>query len=1112
MYVDGLLAENHGRGNDVYEPVWGEPIGRRTTQLELQPYLGSAATGKKLIQELKRGTYLVYLDVWQRELTAVEDASIVEPALGVDTCTRVQTVWQIRALAVDKGAQCSDDWSKFGPWTKLIAPSAGRLTSWADAPPAPADPCAVAPLGGYRGTENRLYRVEVHDGGGPGAATIKWSRDNGAVATAITGPIANATTKPIITVQRLGRDDVLRFGANDWVELLDDAHELDQVPGIIGQVDSIDVSQNTVTLTAPLSGTIDVTRNPRMRRWDQTTGLTGGVIPITTFGTTIALENGVNVKLELADPAGVVHTGDWWVFAARAATASIEELQAAPPRGIRHHYARLAIVANGKVTDDCRVVFPGDCECDGDDCGCTVCVTPRSHADGDGPLTIQNAIDQVVKTGGRVCLTAGTYRLKQPLKIEGARALTLAGEGSRTMIVYEGDGLGIAVLDSLDVSLERFAIAVAHANAPTPQPVAQPNQTLPQLDEPILMHLPAAGTAPLGEQTVAIALVNTADCRVDRCFVVSGFAPGASGQISIAGSLGIGLGGWALRPRLVENVVFGDVAIGDLTVGRAGMATTFGYQHLGLDAGYFASVDLAISDNMLLGLSAGVDFGSLPASPSGKQAAAQRDAALGPMLHLGATRITDNLIVGPRVAGIAMLGTAGGATGKTSLQTGPSGEGQPTKRHSELHASQVTHTAASAAILVGDVLLGGLDRLEISGNVLDIAGVGIAVSPTNMRIEGNDISGTTATARVGSGGVLLTLGSALGSQARIAGNTIRDMAAFGITWSGAPGSIEIRDNRLTGISAYGIAGAFSTKLELASVCDNTIEAVIAAQGRTAYAIQVAGALVAEVRANTIDGVGTTAVPASRAGILVGGCQLTQITDNVLLHIGPASEHIGLVYGIAYGGRLETLDIHGNVVELGHSKEGGADVAVSVGAGGDPLAALKNTVAGANDHLVVLAEAAQRDNPSVLTPVFEPVGAVAEPGSFTNEKANSDPVPPGEGDVAVVDNVLRSTSPVPLVIIETQANVTFAQNRVARESTLTGTAAIVAVTPGATIISSNRVEVLPVADGPAAMALFVGASSSKQPAHCTVLGNISSRPIWLNDAPLANPWAPLNIVA
>src|SRR5262249_25268459 len=131
--------------------------------------------------------------------------------------------------------------------------------------------------------------------------------------------------------------------------------------------------------------------------------------------------------------------------------------------GIRHHYARLAIVHGGKVTDDCRVVFPGECECEGDDCGCTVCVTPASHADDEGPLTIQKAIDQVLRVGGRVCLAAGTYRLRRPLRIAAARGLTLSGEGMRTVISYVGDGLGILVENSVEVSLERFAIAVARS-------------------------------------------------------------------------------------------------------------------------------------------------------------------------------------------------------------------------------------------------------------------------------------------------------------------------------------------------------------------------------------------------------------------------------------------------------------------------------------------------------------------------------------------------------------------------------------------------------------------------------------------------------------------------
>jgi hypothetical protein len=45
-----------------------------------------------------------------------------------------------------------------------------------------------------------------------------------------------------------------------------------------------------------------------------------------------------------------------------------------------------------------------------------------------------------------------------------------------------------------------------------------------------------------------------------------------------------------------------------------------------------------------------------------------------------------------------------------------------------------------------------------------------------------------------------------------------------------------------------------------------------------------------------------------------------------------------------------------------------------------------------------------------------------------------------------------------------------------------------------------------------MQLAVGAPSGQQEAHCTVLGNISTRPIRVNGAALAAPWSALNIVA
>ena len=62
--------------------------------------------------------------------------------------------------------------------------------------PAPTDDCTIPAAGGYRGTENRLYRVEIHQGGALGAATFKWARHNASVGTAVTAIDTAATELP----------------------------------------------------------------------------------------------------------------------------------------------------------------------------------------------------------------------------------------------------------------------------------------------------------------------------------------------------------------------------------------------------------------------------------------------------------------------------------------------------------------------------------------------------------------------------------------------------------------------------------------------------------------------------------------------------------------------------------------------------------------------------------------------------------------------------------------------------------------------------------------------------------------------------------------------------
>src|SRR5438093_545155 len=115
-----------------------------------------------------------------------ETVDIVDPAVAVDTAARLQTVLRVRLLQDVGNITCSTKDEDVPGWLDLVRPSAGRLTTAAVGVPSADDPCTIAADGGYRGPENRLYRVEIHEPGPLGTATFKWSRDNASVATAVT--------------------------------------------------------------------------------------------------------------------------------------------------------------------------------------------------------------------------------------------------------------------------------------------------------------------------------------------------------------------------------------------------------------------------------------------------------------------------------------------------------------------------------------------------------------------------------------------------------------------------------------------------------------------------------------------------------------------------------------------------------------------------------------------------------------------------------------------------------------------------------------------------------------------------------------------------------------
>jgi Family of unknown function (DUF6519) len=173
------------------------------------------------------------------------------------------------------------------------------------------DPCELPPTGGYRGLENQLYRVEIHNPGQPGAgATFKWSRENASVGSRVASIISGTE----LELQSVGRDDVLRFNIGDRVEITDDIREFAQVRGEMRRITGIEETTRRIQLDSPLTDTTPGAPNLRVRRWDQkgkifrTSDQSGtpvvvqdldaagtGVIDVPADDTTkLILENGVN--------------------------------------------------------------------------------------------------------------------------------------------------------------------------------------------------------------------------------------------------------------------------------------------------------------------------------------------------------------------------------------------------------------------------------------------------------------------------------------------------------------------------------------------------------------------------------------------------------------------------------------------------------------------------------------------------------------------------------------------------------------------------------------------------------------------------------------------------
>jgi Family of unknown function (DUF6519) len=338
-YVNGTLCENDKACTYAqqwdYTPPADDPL--------LKALSGNTA----------RGSFGLYLDVWERHITWIEDDHIREKALnGPDTCTRAKVVWQVKAAAID-GDSCAEVLNG-------LARVLPRLDAQIDPSLQPKDPCTLAPDARYRGPENQLYRVEVHRGGDASKATFKWSRDNGSVAT----HWLNTEGSDLVVSSTRG------FSAGNWVELSDDIAELQGSPGTLVKVVKVTGDRLTVDITTGTIAWSATSVNPKVRRWDEIDNDDDDiqfaddnaikVIESTpTLSKWLTLEDGLQVRFIAASPNGApvtYATGDYWLIPARVATGRIEWPPGAddangpwtdssrPPFGL-HQYAALGVIS-----------------------------------------------------------------------------------------------------------------------------------------------------------------------------------------------------------------------------------------------------------------------------------------------------------------------------------------------------------------------------------------------------------------------------------------------------------------------------------------------------------------------------------------------------------------------------------------------------------------------------------------------------------------------------------------------------------------------------------------------------------------------------------------------
>ncbi len=227
-YVDGILCQLDRNVTYLTQPDFPNP-----------PRLTFPPTGDL--------NALIYIEVWQRLITYLEDEQIREVALGgPDTATRVKTIAQVKVAPLpsgrDREISCEEALA-------TLPVSGGTLTTLQPTDTLPPDPCRLPDPASYTGRENHLYRVEIHDPGDVSGA------NQGFVFNIRLANDANVGAVNLSLVSALTNAEAAALQRSGFVIVTTDDGQLERAP-----LSSISTDGRTITLARGLLNSFTTAR------------------------------------------------------------------------------------------------------------------------------------------------------------------------------------------------------------------------------------------------------------------------------------------------------------------------------------------------------------------------------------------------------------------------------------------------------------------------------------------------------------------------------------------------------------------------------------------------------------------------------------------------------------------------------------------------------------------------------------------------------------------------------------------------------------------------------------------------------------------------------------